>query len=147
MIALRNYVRFGGPDLTTHYLATDSTLYTPIYISLFGGNIEADTQERRQPPGVENRDWWGNLFQNTNGEARYNSAFERTVMNTPFTSAAFREFERAISADLDWLIIDKIVKKMDSAFRIVSATVLEVTINVERPDGIEEKHQYLWDRS
>lgn len=147
MIALKNYVRFGGPDLTTHYLATDATLYTPIYISLFGGNIEADTQERRQPAGVENKDWWGNLFQDANGEARYNSAFERAVMNTPFTSAAYREFERAISADLDWLILAKIVKKLDSEFRIVSPRELEITINVERPEGIEEKHQYLWNRS
>jgi len=147
MIKLRNYIRFGGPDLSNGYLASDGSLYTPIYISLFGGNLEADTGERRQPPGVENRDWWGNLMQDAAGESRYNSAFERAVISTPFTSAAFKEFERAIAADLDWLILAKIVKKMDSDFLLVSPRQLEITINVERPDGIEEKHQYLWERT
>lgn len=145
MLKLLNYVRYGGPDLDGHKLNTDKTLYTPIYLSLYGGNTEADTTEERQPAGVDNLDWWGNLYQDATGEARFNSRFERTVMGTPFTSAAFKDFEKAIADDLEWLITAKIVKKLSSSFTLISQTRLEIIIYLAHPDDIEEKYQFLWE--
>lgn len=136
--------RFGELCIDTGKIEIDDTLWTPILLSLFGGNIEADTQQERQPVGAENLDWFGNVFLAGIGAEKYNSSFERVLVRTPFTSAGFSEYERAVLQDLDWLVKAKILGKIDVTFQIQSATKIAVTIEAEKPNGLPATYEFLW---
>ncbi len=136
--------RFGELCIDTGKIENDDTLWTPILLSLFGGNIEADSGQDRQPIGVENKDWFGNLYLAGIGSEKFNSSFERVLTSTPFTSAGFAEYERAVLADLDWLVRAKILGSIEVTFSIKSAIQIETTITAEKPNGLPSTYQFLW---
>lgn len=84
-------------------LAVTQTLYNQVYLSLFGGNIEANTTTNVLP--TEQRfDWWGNLLTmpNTPNE-QFNSNTERTLNEVALNSVGRQTILRAVEADLSYL--------------------------------------------
>ena len=144
MIKLKNYNRYGGIQIIRGKIATDHTLETPIYLSLFGGNIEAQTTSTRNPAGVENLDWFGNLYQQKQGFPLFNSSFEKILRNTVLISGNIKVFQKAIAEDLDWLVKRKIAKSISSAITITGRNSMTIEITVVKPDNTENKYQYLY---
>ncbi|MCE3278022.1 MAG: hypothetical protein K0S44_213 [Bacteroidetes bacterium] len=89
-------VQIKGSDLALVF-----GLENMIYLAMFGGNVEQST-EAEVP--VQSFDWWGNrlLFRDT-PSAQFNSETERTLNNTPLTSAGRVTIENAIKKDLEFL--------------------------------------------
>src|SRR5689334_724191 len=89
----------GGGDFTLlgNDLAVDDSIGTAVYLSMFGGNVEADTTNRIQ--GVQYFDYWGNVFID-DPILQFNSLTERTLNKTPLTSAGRVIIENAIKKDL-----------------------------------------------
>ena len=67
MIKLISDYTNGDLSIVNGKIEFDYSLETAVFLSLFGGNKEADTKEKRNPAGVENNDWFGNLYQKKNG--------------------------------------------------------------------------------
>lgn len=131
-------------DVTGEF-ATDLTLHTPIYISLFGGNTQADTPAQKRPSGTINLDWWGNVFDRTNPV--FNTKFERALNEIPIMSGNLRLFVLAAEQDLQWLVDEGIAKSISASVRIAEAQKIVVEIDVIQPENQSEKFTYLWDQS
>ena len=145
MIALSDNNTFGDFFIDGNKFATDFTLHTIVYISLFGGNFQADTPIQRRPAGVANNDWWGNLFQIQENEPLFNSKLERNLNNLALISGNLKLFESAAKEDLIWLITKKIVKSINISARIAAPEKLELEIFLKKPNDVEEKFSFLWD--
>jgi len=145
MIALKDNKTRGDFYIENGKIKTDLTLHTIIYISLFGGNTQADTPIKRRPAGVDNNDWWGNLFSIQKPEDKFNTKFERALQSIAMMSGTLKKYEQAAIEDLQWLITKKIVDSVDATASIVSAQRLKMEINVIKPGQVEEKYSYIWD--
>lgn len=94
-----------------------------VYLALFGGNVQMNT------PSVltaeENFDYWANkALWSDNQNFQFNSNTERTLDNTPLTSAGRILIENAVKQDLKFL--------SEIATVTVSATITSVnTISIE----------------
>jgi len=141
MIKLISNYSYGQLDLSER-INTEKSLYTAILISLTGGNIEANSSTFRQPSGIDNNDWFGNLFQLKSGYDLYNSNFERLLKTAPLISGNLNEFESAIAEDLDWLIQRKIASSFTAEITILTKETVEIIINIE---GSKEKYKYLFE--
>lgn len=145
MIGLRDNLTKGDFAIINGKIATDLTLATPVYFSLFGGNYQADTPIQRRPSGAENQDWWGNLFETRNPENRFNSKFERAVYTTPILSGTLRSFERAAESDLSWMVSQNIAQSVSATVTISGLNELKIVIDIIKPDGTTENYNYLFD--
>jgi phage gp46-like protein len=144
MIGLRDNLTKGDFAIINGKIATDFTLATPVYFSLFGGNFEADTPIQRRPNGAENKDWWGNLFEVRNPENRFNSKFERAAYTTPILSGTLRSFEQAAESDLSWMVEQNIAASVAAMVTIAAINELKIVIDIIKPDGTTENFSYLF---
>lgn len=112
-------------------IVCDPTLWTSVFVSLFGGNKEALTQTKRNPKGVENLDYFGNLYQR-NG-LLFNSEFEKITASEPFTSGNIKRFEAAVINDTAWLVNSGRCDKIECSITILTVNslriILQITIN------------------
>lgn len=136
-------VNGGTYDVSKNDIALDDSLYTEIYLSLFGGNIEASTERDRPPSDEQSLDWWGNLFTNGKSDNPYNSIFEKTLIETPATSSGLRKYETACVADLQWLVDKRVAKKISANARITQNGSVEVTILIDGND----RYSVSWERT
>lgn len=138
---------YAGADLEIKNgkISRDYTLNTPIILSLTGGNVEADTQSQRNPAGVDNLDWFGNLFMISQGQPLFNSKFERATRTLALMSGNLKEFERAANEDLDWMIQKKIAEKVEAVCSIVGTSQLKTMIYIYRSDKTKQDYQYLFE--
>lgn len=109
-------------------IVCDPTLWTSVFISLFGGNREASTQTKRNPKGVENLDYFGNLYQR-NGFL-FNSEFEKITASEPFTSGKIKRFEAAVINDTAWLITSGRCDKIECSITILTVNSLKITLQI-----------------
>jgi hypothetical protein len=73
-----------------------------IYLSMFGGNIDAVTQPRQ--PGHQAFDWWGNeTLMSGNISNQFNSLTESALKNTPLTSAGRSIIQQAVEKDVEFM--------------------------------------------
>lgn len=126
-------------------IKTDMTLETPVFLSLFGGNKEADTKSGRNPSGVDNLDWFGNIFQRAKGKSLFNSTFERKTMEMSLTSGNIKEFERAIIEDLNWMLLKKIADDIKSSVSITGIDTLSITVEIIKNKKTINKYNYLYE--
>lgn len=112
-------------------IVCDPTLWTSVFVSLFGGNKEALTQTKRNPKGVENLDYFGNLYQR-NG-LLFNSEFEKITASGPFTSGNIKRFEAAVINDTAWLVASGRCDKIECLITILTVNslriILQITVN------------------
>lgn len=88
----------GSKSITGNDIAVTGSLYTMIYIALFGGNVEADTKATEQEDNFDNS-WWGN-FKNESPDTWINSKTERVLIGADTTFRTGIEIKKAVKADL-----------------------------------------------
>jgi len=113
------------------------------YLALFGGNVEAVTQQKRLE-SEQAFDFWGNslLFINDTS-IQFNSLTEKTLQETPLTSSGRLIIENAIKADLEFMAP---FAEVTVVTEIVATDQINIGIGIKKPDNLEEKRFiYIWE--
>lgn len=114
-----------------------------IYLSLFGGNVEASTKGNE----LENEkrfDWWANsLLFNNQRNRQFNSETEKILNTVVLNSSGRIAIERAVNEDLIHLkgiisfVVSVVIPKQDR---------VDILIKLNARENQEEKTlQFLWD--
>lgn len=115
-------------------IRTTSEVYNQPYLAHFGGNKEAVSTDYSE--GQPREDYFLNPFLQEN--ERFNSTFEKTLLNTPLNSAGRLKLEQAAEEDLGYL----------SGFAQTESDVSITGIDkVELSDKIvsqNENFSYIW---
>lgn len=119
-----------GGDFTMlgNDLAVTESISNDIYIRMFGGNVEADTQNPRQTTD-QDLSYWGNTFI-ADPIQQFNSLTERTLKSTPLTSYGRVIIENAIKKDLATLPGVTTI-----TVRIVSTDRINVALRIVMPNN------------
>lgn len=145
MIKLVSDLTHGQLDCNGKILL-DRSIETSILLSLFGGNFEGSTTANRKPAGIENPDYFGNLYFQEVKKPLFNSKFEKFLKENPLSSGNLITLNQYALEDLEWIIKNKAVKKFKISLEIVSANELKIDITADQPDKTEKKYTYLWSR-
>lgn len=141
------YENGNGGDLvlTNNDLQLDAGLYNNVYLCLFGGNIEA-TSDEEVLPGEENRDWWGNrLFYEQDPNQQFNSLFERALNTTALTSAGISELENIAMRDLQPL---QTIGNVSVNITLTGNDSLEMRIVITELDtNIPQQFMLIWNQT
>lgn len=124
----------------------DATLETPIFLSLFGGNVEGITTNERKPSGVENPDWFGNLYLQEMKKPLFNSKFEKYLKENPITSGNLITLNQKALEDLEWIVKTKAVKSFDIVFEIIGSNAIKIDITANKPNNVKSEYSYLWSK-
>lgn len=113
------------------------------YLALFGGNLESDTPVKRLPT-EQDFSFWGNaLFHPQQPAAQFNSRTERTLKQTPLTSAGRLIIEEAIKKDLEFMKAFAVVT-VNTA--IIATNNLRINIGIREPDNLQAREFiFIWD--
>lgn len=113
------------------------------YLSLFGGNVAADTTNKRLET-QQDFSWWGNkLFHQNDPEMQFNSQTERALMTTPLTSFGRTQIQDAVKADLRFM---RPFAKIGVAVAIIDTDKVLIGIAMIQPDNLERREFiYIWD--
>lgn len=114
-----------------------------VYLALFGGNVEANTPQRRVS-SEQNHDWWGNeLLMNEDKGLQFNSDTERALITTPLTSAGRAQIQAAVARDLKHM---KDFARVGISVAIIATDVVRIGVRVEEPDNLEARDFiFIWD--
>lgn len=112
-----------GNDLAVVY-----NIENMIYLGMFGGNIEASTDNNAVQ--VESFDYWANsLLMFNNPSQQFNSLTERTINSVPLTSSGRVLIENAIKKDLEFF--KDLGGIVTVSVEIVATDKIKVSIRVE----------------
>lgn len=84
-------------------IQTTSAIFNYVYLSLFGGNVEASTPDVDPPRGVERQDYWANVYSQSEPENLFNSEYERIISNIVINTGTLQLISEAAKADLSWM--------------------------------------------
>jgi hypothetical protein len=126
-------------------LVLTETLYQSIYISLFGGNIEASTIGN-EILGQERLDFWGNSLVFANSpDKQFNSQTEKVLSETALNSRGRLTIQRAVESDLSFL--NNIAKFAVEIF-ILDSNKVRVDIKMKTiPNQEENIYRFIWDNA
>ena len=131
----------GELHLNSSDLVLVNSLYQQVYLSLFGGNIEANTATTKSQ---ENNDWWGNdlIFKN-NSKKQFNSNTERALNNVTLNPSGRIDILRAVLYDLRIL---KEISNISASVHILETNKVQINVLIAKPNSIENKElQFIWD--
>lgn len=112
-----------GNDLAVVY-----NIENMIYLGMFGGNVEASTDNNAVQ--VESFDYWANsLLMFNNPSQQFNSLTERTINSVPLTSNGRVLIENAIKKDLEFF--KDLGGVVTVSVEIVATDKIKVSIRVE----------------
>ena len=133
----------GDMLISNNDIALVEILYQQVYLSLFGGNIEASTKGNELPTEIR-QDWWGNSLQfREKKEKQFNSQTERILNTTAMNSAGRIEVIRTVQDDLKFL---KNISDIQINVIILGLNKLKITILLKSPSNKENKIlQIIWD--
>jgi hypothetical protein len=126
-------------------LATSESLFTLIYISLFGGNYDSSTSGN-EPENLERFDFWGNdlVFKNQK-DKQFNSVTEKALNETVLNSSGRLKIESAVKRDLNSL---KNIIDLSVSVSILSSTEVSVKIKASRKGSKSESvFQFTWNNA
>lgn len=136
---------FNGGDIEVkgNTVVTTEGFETMVYLALFGGNTQANTPTARNAD-EQAFDYWANsLLWPQTPEVQFNSLTERTLQNTPLSSAGRLTIEEAVKADLAFMAP---FARIAVTTAITGPDRLQININIIRPDNLEEKQFiFVWD--
>lgn len=121
------------------------SLYQMIYISLFGGNVEASTLGN-EIVSEERFDYWANdlVFKNKI-DKQFNSQTERTLSEVAINSSGRLIIKSAVEQDL--LFLKKIVE-LTVNIVILSTNRISINIVLQSIDNQSDKQfQFIWDNA
>lgn len=112
-----------GNDLAVVY-----NIENMIYLGMFGGNVEASTDNNAVQ--IESFDYWANsLLMFNNPSQQFNSLTERTINSVPLTSNGRVLIENAIKKDLEFF--KDLGGVVTVSVEIVATDKIKVSIRVE----------------
>ena len=142
-IALYETGNGGDLFIENNDVSTVGTLTHQVYISLFGGNIEASTKGNEIE--TEKRfDWWANsLLFKEDTTRQFNSETERTLNTTALNSSGRIKIEQAVKNDLQFL--SQIIN-LSVQVQIISDSRINIVVRFQELQNKENKVlQFLWD--
>lgn len=122
-----------------------NSLFQQIYLSLFGGNLEANTQGN-EIEGQIREDWWANsLLFNESEKRQFNSNTERVLNTTALNSSGRNKIINAVETDLRFL---KEIADIKVNVKILSEKKCEIIISLNQPQNLEDKIlRIIWDNA
>lgn len=135
----------GELAILSNDLSLSESLYTIIYISLFGGNVEASTLGN-EIESEQRFDYWANgLLNKSNQSKQLNSRIEKELLNNAINSAGRLKIKSAIEEDLSFL---KKIVNLDINVVILSQNRLEISIYLDSIGNQADKgFQFIWDNA
>lgn len=125
----------GGKIYFNKDIFTSNSIYTIVYLKLFGGNIEQNTELKKE---VDiDYSWWGN-FKTQNKSTWINSNTERQLNGMTINQKNLVLLEDAIKEDLISL------GKIDVEISVVSINRLSIKITIDQKNETKEL-ELLWD--
>ena len=131
--------------LENNDLALTESLYQTIYVSLFGGNVEASTVGN-ELVGEERSDYWANslLFKNEKNK-QLNSRTERTLNEVTINSSGRLKIKSAVEEDLIFL---KKLANLEINIVILGVDKIEIEIIMTSIQNQSNKtFQFIWDNA
>lgn len=121
------------------------SLFQVVYISLFGGNVEASTLGN-ELDSQERKDYWANALIFPNKPSRqFNSETEKTLTQVPLNSEGRLKIESAIKLDLDFL---KNIANLQIEVNISSLDKVDILITLDSiTNQTNQQFQFIWDNS
>jgi hypothetical protein len=117
-------------------LLMGESLYQQIYLALFGGNIEASTNQSYLE-SEERFDYWGNtLIWNTTKTKQFNSETERIIKNTTLNSSGRLTILQAARNDLEYL---KGIVNLAVDVAIENTNKIIITVNFTEKTNQQDK--------
>lgn len=113
-----------------------------VYLSLFGGNVEASTGDVVE--SEQRFDWWGNsvLFPN-DPSIQFNSETERVLNEVALNSSGRLKIEQAVKSDLAHM---QSFANIDVSVSITGENRIEIYIRIQQPDNQQlNEIVYIWD--
>lgn len=120
----------------------DFGLLSMAYLSLFGGNIEADTTGNEKP-GYPRSDFWGNQLI-ADVDAQFNSSLERALLTLPIVSSNIIKFEDAAKFDLKWMIDRGHAESVDVSINIIAVDRVSIAVYIKEPES-NARLKGVWD--
>ena len=100
-------------------LQLDGGMTTAVYLSHFGGNVEASTTGNEKP-GTLRADYWGNALIPDTPASQANSELERALLELPLTSGNLLKIEDRARVDLAWMLDEGIAKTIENEVIILA---------------------------
>ena len=122
-------------------IGLDGGLTTAVYISHFGGNVEASTTGNEQPGDLRG-DWWGNQLIAEEPARQANSELERILIKLPVSSGNLLKYEDISIADLKWMLDEGIASEIKSNAVILAPEKVEVVDSIKEPTGDDAFEAY-----
>jgi len=136
----------GEVSLKGNDLELTDGLFNHIFLALFGGNVEANTQDGGEVDveSEQNLAWWGNvLFFENEPDIQFNSESERVSNTTVLNSSGRIDIEEAVKTDLAFM---KDFAEVTVSVIITGNDRVEINVSLKEPDNIERKDfQFIWD--
>lgn len=135
----------GELTLINEDLVLSESLFQVIYISLFGGNIEASTRGN-EIESEERFDFWANeLIYKDRPHKQLNSETERVLRSVVLNSSGRLQVESAVNQDLLFL---KNIVTLSVNVVILSTDKLKIVIGVNSiPNQSNKEFQFIWDNA
>ncbi len=143
MIDLFIYESKDGGELclSNNDIVTVDGLVNQVYIALFGGNIESETETEDVVLQEQRFDWWGNTLLD-DSDNRYNSNFEQELMKNNLSISGIQKLENIVKKDLEFL---EKYANIEVEAQLYLYNRLELLVKLQRPGKQEEKMRFLWD--
>lgn len=129
----------GAVEFKRNNIQLTNSLYTAIYIKLFGGNIGSSTELNRIA-GEYTKGWWGNKV--SDGKENWiNSETERTLRGIDTTPRSLQKIKNSAEKDLESLS-----KFGDITVEVSMPQLNRVSINIQVKEIIGESSiTFTWD--
>jgi len=125
----------------------DGGLSTAIYLSHFGGNVEASTTGNEKP-GDLRKDYWGNALIANDPDSQANSELERGLLELPITSGNLLKYEDRAKLDLTWMLTEDIAVSIENEAIIISPEYVEITDKVNQSaTNTDYEAQWTFDKN
>lgn len=124
-----------------HDLQLDGGMTTAIYLSHFGGNVDASTTGN-ETPGTLRGDWWGNALIPDEPAKQANSGLERALLELPLNSGNLLKIEDRARADLSWMVEERVTKSIDSEALLIAPEKVKIIDTVEESQADTDFNAY-----
>lgn len=109
-------------------------LFTSVYLSHFGGNVEASTTGNEKQ-GELREDWFGNQLFKNEPVLQMNSSLERALNELEITSGNLLRISDYSVSDLSWMLEAAIASKVESEAFITGIDRVEVRDTIQQPSS------------
>lgn len=134
----------GELQVVNNDLVLSESLFNQVYLSLFGGNLEASTRGD-EPFNQERFDYWQNsLFNSEFPSKQLNSQTEILLTNLVLNSSGRLQLIQAVTNDLDYL---RGFIKFSADVSFESSNIVKIIIKFELKSNDNDTFTFVYDNS